>query len=60
MAQLKITQVKSTIDRSKRQKGTMEALGIKKVYRSVVHEDSPSLRGMIKAVNHLITVEEVK
>ncbi len=47
MAQLKITQVKSTIDRSKRQKGTMEALGIKKVYRSVVHEDSPSLRGMI-------------
>ena len=60
MAQLKITQVKSTIDRSKRQKATMEALGIKKVYRSVIHEDSPTLRGMIKAVDHLIKVEEVK
>jgi len=60
MAQLKITQVKSTIDRSKKQKATIEALGIKKVYRSVIHEDSPSLRGMIAAVNHLITVEEVK
>jgi len=60
MGQLKITQIKSTIDRSKKQKATIEALGIKKVYRSVVHEDSPALQGMIKAVQHLIKVEEVK
>ncbi len=38
----------------------MEALGIKKVYRSVEHNDSPALRGMIQAVAHLVVVEEVK
>jgi large subunit ribosomal protein L30 len=60
MGRIKITQIKSTIDRNKRQKATMEALGIKKVYRSVEHDDSPALRGMIQAVAHLVVVEEVK
>ena len=60
MGKLKITQVKSTIDRNKRQKATIEALGIKKVYRSVVHEDTPAIQGMIRAVALLVTVEEVK
>ncbi len=60
MGKLKITQVKSTIDRSKRQKATIEALGIKKVYRSVIHEDTPAILGMLKAVEHLVKVEEVK
>ncbi|HMT77211.1 MAG: 50S ribosomal protein L30 [Saprospiraceae bacterium] len=60
MGRIKITQIKSTIDRNKRQKATMEALGIKKVYRSVEHNDSPALRGMIQAVAHLVVVEEVK
>ncbi len=60
MGRIKITQIKSTIDRNKRQKATMEALGIKKVYRSVEHDDSPAIRGMIQAVAHLIVVEEVK
>ena len=60
MGRIKITQIKSTIDRNKRQKATMEALGIKKVYRSVEHDDSPALRGMIQAVAHLVGVEEVK
>ncbi|HMY83445.1 MAG TPA: 50S ribosomal protein L30 [Saprospiraceae bacterium] len=60
MGKLKITQVKSTIDRNKRQKATIEALGIKKVYRSVVHEDTPAIQGMIRAVAHLVKVEEVK
>lgn len=60
MTKLKITQVKSTIDRSKRQKATIEALGIKKLNRSVIHDDNPVIRGMVKTVNHLVTVEEVK
>ena len=60
MGRIKITQIKNTIDRNKRQKATMEALGIKKVYRSVEHNDSPALRGMIQAVAHLVVVEEVK
>lgn len=60
MGKLKITQVKSTIDRSQRQKATIEALGIKKVYRSVIHEDTPAIKGMLKAVEHLVKVEEVK
>jgi large subunit ribosomal protein L30 len=59
MKSLKITQVKSTIDRSKRQKDTMKALGIKKLNQSVVKEATPQILGMVAKVNHLITVEEV-
>jgi large subunit ribosomal protein L30 len=59
MAQVKITQVRSTIDRSLKQKRTMEALGIKKMHRSVVHEDRPEIRGMIRIVAHLVTIEKV-
>ncbi len=59
MARLKVTQVKSTIDRLLSQKRTIKALGLGKIRRSVVHNDTPQLRGMIKAVAHLITVEEI-
>jgi large subunit ribosomal protein L30 len=59
MKSLKITQVKSTIDRSKRQKDTIKALGIKKLNQSVVKEATPQILGMVAKVNHLITVEEV-
>lgn len=59
MARLKVTQVKSTIDRILSQKRTIKALGLGKIRRSVVHNDTPQLRGMIKAVAHLITVEEI-
>lgn len=59
MAKLKVTQVKSTIGRKEPQKRTIEALGLGKIRRSAVHEDTPQIRGMIKAVNHLVTVEEV-
>ena len=59
MVRLKITQVKSTIDRILSQKRTIKALGLGKIRRSVVHNDTPQLRGMIKAVAHLITVEEI-
>lgn len=59
MAQVKLTQVKSVIDRSKRQKDTMIALGLRKMNQSVVKEATPQILGMVNKVKHLITVEEV-
>jgi large subunit ribosomal protein L30 len=59
MANIKITQVKSTIDRSKRQKATMVALGIKKLNGSVVKEATPQIMGMVAKVQHLIVVEGI-
>ncbi len=59
MANIKITQVRSTIDRSKRQKATMVALGIKKLNGSVVKEVSPQIMGMVAKVQHLIIVEDI-
>lgn len=59
MANIKITQVKSTIDRSKRQKATMVALGIKKLNGSVVKEATPQIMGMVAKVQHLIVVEDI-
>ncbi|MBK8565016.1 MAG: 50S ribosomal protein L30 [Saprospiraceae bacterium] len=57
MGKVKITQVKSTIDRPKRQKLTMEALGIRKMGKSVVHEATPQILGMVAVVQHLVVVE---
>ncbi len=58
MATLKITQRKSTIGGKPATRKTMRALGLKKIGESVTHEDSPSLRGMIRTVSHLVDVEE--
>jgi large subunit ribosomal protein L30 len=60
MATLKITYVKSTIGYNERQKATIAALGLRKLNQSVEHEDSPVIRGMVKKVEHLVSVEEVK
>ena len=60
MSKVKITLRKSPIDRSKRQKATLIALGIKKISGSAVHEVTPQIKGMIDKVNHLVKVEEVK
>ncbi len=57
---LKITQVRSTIDRQERQKRTMAALGLRKIRQTVVHNDTPQIRGMIRKVIHLIEVEEIE
>lgn len=57
MAKVKLTQKKSIIDRPERQKRTMQALGLKKMHQSVVHENTPEIQGMINKVLHLITVE---
>ncbi len=60
MAKIKITQVKSVIDRSERQKKTVSALGLKKLNASVEVEATPQILGMVNKVNHLVKVEEVK
>ncbi|NRA50372.1 MAG: 50S ribosomal protein L30 [Phaeodactylibacter sp.] len=57
MSKIKITQVKSVIDRSKKQKATMLALGLKRIRQSVVVEETPQIKGMVNKVSHLITVE---
>jgi large subunit ribosomal protein L30 len=56
---LKITQIRSTIDNPKRQKQTVEALGLKRIRHSVVHNDTPQIRGMVNKVRHLVSVEEI-
>ena len=56
---LKIKQVRSIIGRLESQKGTIRALGLGKMNKTVIHDDQPSIRGMIYAVKHLITVEEI-
>ncbi|MFQ5498246.1 MAG: 50S ribosomal protein L30 [Candidatus Zixiibacteriota bacterium] len=60
MAKLKITQVRSTIDRKEAQKRTIVALGLGKINRSVIHNDTPQILGMIRSVSHLVTVETVR
>lgn len=59
MGKVKVTQTRSTIDRSKRQKDTMKALGLKKINHSIEVEATPQIRGMITKVSHLIKVEEL-
>ena len=57
---LKITLVKSVIGYSEDQRQTVKALGLKKTNSSVIQEDSAVVRGMIKKVNHLVSVEEIQ
>jgi large subunit ribosomal protein L30 len=56
---IKVTQIRSAIDRPRRQKATIRALGIHRLHETVVKDDRPEIRGMIAAVRHLVTVEEV-
>lgn len=60
MAELKITQAKSGVGGKQNQRDTLRTLGLGKIRSSVVREDTPEVRGMIRAVAHLVTVEEVK
>ncbi|MFH1640184.1 MAG: 50S ribosomal protein L30 [Chloroflexota bacterium] len=57
MARLRITWVKSDIGYAEDQRRTIAALGLKRMNRSVVHEDSLSVRGMVNKVRHLVKVE---
>jgi large subunit ribosomal protein L30 len=59
MKKVKVTQVKSVIDRSERQKKTMAALGLRRMNASVEKDATPQVLGMINKVNHLVKVEEL-
>jgi large subunit ribosomal protein L30 len=56
---LKITLVKSMIGRPEKHRQVLRGLGLKKLNRSVVREDTPAIRGMVNAVSHLVLAEEV-
>ena len=60
MSKLKVTQVRSVIDRPKDQKRTIEALGLGRPNWEIIHNDTPQIRGMIRKVTHLVKVEEIK
>ena len=56
--QIRVTQVRSGIGGTRRQRETLKSLGLRKIRQSVVREDNASVRGMIAKVTHLVTVEE--
>lgn len=58
MAKIKVTLVRGLPGTTQRQRATVEALGLRKVSSSAVHEDSPSFRGQINKVAHLVKIEE--
>ena len=60
MKKIRITQVRSKIRRPKNQKLTLEALGLHRIDQVVENEATPSILGMVKTVNHLVSVEEIK
>ena len=59
MGKIRITQVKSAINRIEKQKRTIRALGIRRLHHTVEHDDTPQIRGMIRVVAHLVRVEKV-
>ena len=59
MAKVRITYKKSAIGYNEKQKLTIKALGLRRLHHTVEHEDTPTIRGMIMKVSHLVTVEEV-
>jgi large subunit ribosomal protein L30 len=59
MARIRITQVKSRIGQPERQKRILDALGLKKMHQTVEHDDSPTVMGMVRKLEHLIRTEKV-
>ena len=60
MAKIKISLKRSTIGSLPKQRATVRSLGLRKIDSSTVQEDTPAIKGMVRAVQHLVTVEEVK
>ena len=58
MGKIKVTKQKSAINRTKRQKLTLKALGLNKIGQTVVHDANPNILGMVNKVKHLVSVEE--
>jgi large subunit ribosomal protein L30 len=59
MSKIRVTQRRSVIDRPKDQKSTVRRLGLHRINDSIIKEDTPSVRGMVAKVQHLVEVEEV-
>jgi large subunit ribosomal protein L30 len=59
MAQLKVTQVRSTIGTKRNHRESLRTLGLRGIRQTTVREDTPQVRGLIHTVRHLVTVEEV-
>ena len=59
MAQLKITWTKSYIGKPRDQRRVVHALGLRRLHHSVTHGDTPTIRGMVNKISHLVTVEEI-
>jgi large subunit ribosomal protein L30 len=57
VAKVRVTQVRSQIGQSERHRGTLRALGLGKIGRSVEHDETPVLAGMLRKVRHLVKVE---
>tara|TARA_R110002072_G_scaffold135791_2_gene277470 strand:+ start:9570 stop:9752 length:183 start_codon:yes stop_codon:yes gene_type:complete len=60
MTKIKVTKVKSAINRPLTQKRTLESLGLKRIGQTVEHDNTPSIIGMVNKVKHLVSVEEAK
>ncbi|EAQ37989.1 MULTISPECIES: 50S ribosomal protein L30 [unclassified Dokdonia] len=58
MAKIKVTKVKSAINRTQNQKRILESLGLRKIGQVKVHENTPNILGMVNKVSHLVSVEE--
>lgn len=57
---LEITLTRSVIGRPESQRKTTKALGLRKMHQTVTHQDNPAIRGMIRKVEHLVTVKEIE
>lgn len=55
-----VTQVRSGLGRPRKHRATLEALGFKKHQQTVIHDDTPAIRGMVAKIPHLVSVEEVE
>jgi len=60
MAKIKISLVRSTIGQIPKHRATVRSLGLRKIGSSTVQEDTPAIKGMTRAVSHLVSVEDVK
>ena len=60
MAKLKVTQVRSAFGRLPKHRRTIVALGLGRIRRTAIHNDTPQIRGMIASVCHMVTVEEIQ
>ena len=58
--QIAITQVRSGLGSPGKQRRTLEALGFRKHQQTIIHDDSPAIRGMVAAIPHLVSVEEIE